>query len=251
MKYPAFFLIFLSFPFKIICQSAIPGGVGKLVNTPAGASRANFMIDPTWKTFTIEAGAAWGIYSTIKGSSFYNEEWNKGYILLQDKRIAKNISLSFNIYDNQIFYLMDSQVLVLDAAVPVAEFGIYVRKEDSAEITIFRCGYPPINNNNSKTFYQVVSNNKIALLKHYNKSIVEKKNPADVPSKEFVDSETWYVYNTVENKIIPLKKNKNALKNALPQYAGIIETLTQQKKLKLKTDNEWVALFDELNNQLK
>jgi len=257
MKYSAFILIFFAFHFEGICQrgnsgngSILPTGPGAPI-FKTGAGTPYFLIDPEWKVTAMQAGVVWGIYGDIKGSAFYTDEWRKGYILLQDKRIAKDISLSFNAYENQIFYLRDSEALVLNAAVPVAEFGMYDNKEDSNKITIFRCGYPSIGRNDEKTFYQVLSGNRITLLKHYSKSIVQRNNYMSAPDKIFSDSEAWYIYKTAENKMVAIKKNKSALEEALPQYAGIIQSIIQQKNLKLKTENEWVSLFEELNKEAK
>jgi hypothetical protein len=193
----------------------------------------------------------WGQYGNIQGSAFYKEEWHKGYIILKGNRVIKNISLSYNIYENQIYYLQDSQALVLDASIPVEEFGIYDHKEDSNQITIFRCGFPSTGRNNEKTFYQIMANDKIELLKHYSKSIIESVNLASAPDKSFFDSETWFIYNAAEKNITQIKKNKNSLEDALPQYSSIIQSIIDQKNLKLKTENDLALLIAELNVRVK
>ena len=247
MKHLLIIFIFFAFGLTSLCQSLVPPGAGKIVNTAAGATSTNFVIDPDWKVTTMQAGAAWGAYPNIKGSSFYSEKWNKGYILLKNKLFAKNISLSFNVYDNQIYFLQDSHVLVLNESIPVAEFGLF-DQEDSNKATIFRCGFPPVGRNTEQTYYKVISDHTIALLKHYTKSIVENTGTAE---KTFLDDETWYVYNYADNKMTAIKKNKNSLTDALPQYAQLIEAITSQKNLKLKKENDWTVLFDELNKQIK
>jgi hypothetical protein len=252
MNHSAIILILFALHFKSICQSSRPAAtLGPAVFTPAGATTNDLIVDPGWRVTTLQAGAVWGLYDNIKGSAFYSDGWHKGYILLQDKRIAKNISLSFNIYANQLFYLQDSQALILDASVPVEEFGINDQIEDSNKMTMFRCGYPSTGRNNEKTFYQVLSGSRIALLKHYNKSIVEINNSIGIRDKTFIDSETWYVYDPDKNKMFAIKRNKNSLIDALPQYAGIIQSIIQLKNLKLKNESDWAILFDELNNQTK
>ena len=253
MKRTTFVLIFLAFYLSSICQpvSPIPGGAGKIVFTAAGGTATNFIVDPDWRVTTLQAGAVWGQYGNIQGTAFYKDEWHKGYIILKGNRIIKDISLSYNIYENQIYYLKDSQALVLDASIPVEEFGIYDHKEDTNQLTVFRCAYPSVGRNNEKTFYQVIANDRIQLLRHYGKSIIESVNLASAPDKSFFDSETWFVYNASENKITQIKKNKNSLEDAIPQYSNIIQSIIQERNLKLKTENEWASLFDELNTRVK
>jgi hypothetical protein len=96
MKHTSLVLIFFAFNFKSICQTSrapvVP--LGAPVFTAAASTTNDFIVDPSWRVTTLQAGAVWGMYNGIKGSAFYSEEWHKGYIASQDKRIAKNISLS-------------------------------------------------------------------------------------------------------------------------------------------------------------
>ncbi len=251
MKQLAIIMIFSAFIVKGTGQKIVQKQpTGPFTFAPKGI-QSPYMVNPDWQARTMEAGALWGTYNSVKGNAFYNDEWDKGYILLRDNRIAQNIFIAFNIYTNEIYYIADSQVLVLDPLIPVAEFGIHDQKEDSTKTTIFRCGYPATDNNTDKTFYKVLVDNKISLLKHYNKKIIERNNQSGVPERAFIDSESWYIFNTREKKIIPIKKNKNSLLTALSQYADKIESILKKRNLKLKTENDWIMRMNELNNQIK
>lgn len=253
MKYLAFaFIVFYGINIEGISQGPPPLRnklIGPFTPAPQG-TQTNFMVDPAWKSRTIEAGAVWGIYNDIKGTAFYRQEWDKGYIRLRDNRVAQNVPIAFNVYTNEIFYKADSQVLVVDASAPVAEFGI-LNKEDSGKATVFRRGYSAINDNTEKTFYKVAADDKMVLLVYYNKRLIERNNSLGVPERVFVDYESWYIYNALENKISPVKKNKKSLLAALPQYANDIESIIKEKNLKLKTEEDWVILFNELNKRIE
>jgi len=203
-----------------------------------------------WQAKTVEAGAMWGNYNGVKGNAFYNEGWDKGYILLRDNRIARNVTMAFNIYTNELYFQEDGKVFVLYPSAPVAEFGINGSAEDSNKITLFRSGYPAIDDNTDKTFYEVLANNRISLLKFYNKKIMEKINTLGVPERAFINAESWYVYDSSQNKIIPIKKNKSSVLEALPQYSNKIQSIMQANSLKLKSENELIILFNELNKTI-
>lgn len=180
------------------------------------------LVDPNWEAQTVIEGASWKNFEGIKGDAFYNDDWKKGYILLQNNYYCyKEISLRFNLYTNEIYFMLDSTVLVVSPNVPVAEFGIG-DKSDSNKVTIFRCGYPVINNNTAKTFYNVAVNNKIALLRHYDKRIMEATSSTGTFERKFIDSESWYLYDSSKNKIVQIKRNKSALLAALPEYTDKI-----------------------------
>lgn len=247
MKHLLFFVLVSTMFIRVFCQEPTAKNLGSFVGMPIGI-KADELVDPNWKTQTMQLGASWEVNNGIKGSPFYGEDWNKGYVLLGDNHIAKNIPLRFNIYTNEIYFLLDSTVLVVSPNIPVAEFGIN-DKSDSNKITIFRCGYPAINNNIQKTFYNVVVNNKITLLRHYDKRIMEAANSTGAFERKFIDSESWYIYDSSKNKMVQIKKNKNSLLAALPEYSDKIQTIVQEKNLKLKNEKDWSRLLNELSDQ--
>jgi hypothetical protein len=248
MRYLSITLIIIFSSVKTLCQEIKNAkDLGPLTIGPAGISANDMAV---WQVKTIEAGALWGNYTGVKGNAFYNKEWDNGYILLRDNRIARNVTMAFNIYTNEIYFQHDGKVFVLEPSAPVAEFGINGTKEDSIKITLFRSGYPAIDNNTDKTFYEVLVNNRISLLKLYSKKIMEKINTLGVPERVFIDSELWYAYDSSQNKIIPIKKNKNAILEALPQYANKIQSIIQASSLKLKSESELIILFNKLNNDI-
>ena len=206
------------------------------------------LADPVWKSKTLDAGTAWGRIDGIKGTMFFCEDWANGYILLEDNRIARDVSLNFNVYTNEIYFEYDSQVSVIDPSVAVQEFAFTEQKDKTGKTSLFRCGYPPVGKNTKSTFYEVLVKNKLSLLIHCNKKIAEKNNGLSGPEKIFTDSETWYVYNEGEQKMTEIKKNKNALLKALPKYEKNILSIIEKKGLDLKNNQDWIVLFTALNS---
>ncbi len=239
MRYHLLFVLFLTSQLSSKCQGNLQRGT--FVGFPKGI-QVNELVSPDWQARTIEAGALWGTYNGIKGTAFYNEGWSKGYILLSNNEIARDVSIRFNIYTNEIYFLSGSHVLVLDESIPPIEFEI----QETNKTTVFRCGYPAISNNTGKTFYKILADGKIALLKLYNKRIMEAINSVGAFERKFTDSESWYIYNTFTNKMIQIKKNKNSILEALPEYTNKIESIKQEKGLKLKNEEEWIILINEL-----
>jgi hypothetical protein len=139
-----------------------------------GNAMNGFMVDPSWKTKVGQAGDAWKGNEAIKGTIFYNEELNKGYIKLEGDKTPKNVSLRYNIYSHEINFMQDKTELVLDASIPVHEFGYTVINDDVQKNIVFRSGYPAVGNNTIKTFYEVVADKDVALLKYTTKKILEK-----------------------------------------------------------------------------
>jgi hypothetical protein len=129
----------------------------------------------------------------------------------------------------------------------VKEFGLEKQKDDPGSITVFRNGYLSCGKNTVNTFYETIAGGRLSLLKHYTRRIVERSNLATGPERIFTDTETWYVYDSTGQKMTEIRRNQHALVEALPQYGKRIQAAIGEKGLKLKTDQDWVILFHELN----
>lgn len=223
---------------------------GALIITDPGGAGGNVMngvmVDPSWKIRVGMSGDAWKGNEAIKGTIFYNDEMNKGYIKLEGDKTPRSVSLRYNIYSHEINFMQDKTELVLDASIPVHEFGYAVTSDDVQKNIVFRSGYPAVRTNTTKTFYEVIVDKDIALLKYETKKILEKKDERGAAEKVVLDSESWFIYDAASNSIAEIKKNKNALAEALPQYAGRIKEITESKGLKLKSDADWSILLDAL-----
>jgi hypothetical protein len=206
------------------------------------------MVDPAWKSRVTEAGNAWkgGDNYIIKGTIYYSEDMHKGYITLQDGRSAKDVFLRYNVYTHEINYLEDKTEMILDPSAPVHEFGYEYTSEDDKKKVLFRSGYPALGKNTVKTFYEVVAGGDIALLKYTSKKILEERTELGALQKVIIDTDSWYIYNAADKNIVEIKKNKNALMEALPGYAVRIKTITDAKGLRLKSNEDWIVLLHEL-----
>jgi hypothetical protein len=70
-----------------------------------------------------------------------------------------------------------------------------------------------------------------------------------VTTKQIADAESWYVFDAKTNSISEFRQNKNSLLESLPAYAAEIRAVLDKDKLKLKSDRDFVTLFNELNSK--
>jgi hypothetical protein len=222
-----------------------PYFTGSLMVTDPAVSGGNTMngnmLDPSWKAKVALAGG-----EIIKGSIFYNDEINKGYIKLAGEKNQREIPLRYNVYSHEINFMKDKTELVLDPAIPVHEFGYTIINEEVPKNIIFRSGYPAIGSNTTQTFYEVVAGKDIVLLKYTIKKILEKKDERGAAEKVIVDTDSWFIYDEASKTMAETKKNKNAFAQAMPQYATRIKEIMETKGLRLKSDADWAILLSEL-----
>lgn len=209
----------------------------------------NTLVDPVWQLSVQVNNEVWrgdGNY-TIVGTAFYDEEMRKGYVSFSDGKSASDVLLRYNLYSHQIYYMEDKAEMMLSTAAPVQEFGFSLTKDGVQKNIVFRTGYPAIGKNDSKTFYEVVAGGDIVLLKYTTKRILEESTAQGTKEKVLVDADWWYIYNASDKTMVEIKKNKNSLLEALPQYASRIREIMDTKKLRLKSDQEWAVLLNELS----
>ena len=84
---------------------------GVFTGFPPGSQASN-LINPNWLTEASNSGADINLYPGVKGTPFFKTDWDKGYILFSDNIIVKNDSISFNVYTNEIFFLMNNKAMV-------------------------------------------------------------------------------------------------------------------------------------------
>jgi hypothetical protein len=210
--------------------------------------RIDAMVNPNWKSTVQDAGVEWVNKGyLIKGSIYYQDEMHKGYVTLDDGRSAKDVPIRYNLYSHQVSYMENGVEMELDKSAPVHEFGYTYTKDDEQKTAVFRSGYPPVAGNNNRTFYEVIADGNISLLKYVSKKFLEERTELGAMQKSIIDTDSWFVYNALDKNIVEIKRNKNSLMEALPQYAEKIKSITEKKKLRLKSDADWIILLTELS----
>jgi len=184
-------------------------------------------------------------FEDIEGSPFLFKDWNWGAVKFRDGRFAKDLSLRFDIYNNQLYFKKDG--IQMEFVLPVAEFMIRFSNGNDSSTVIYRCGYPDSEKTSSKTFFELLSDGKIQLLKYRFKQIDTFKPFNQAERKEFSDGQQLYV--NVDRKLIKLKKDKEFIIGILPVYKDAILLIVDQKKLKLRNEEDIVKLFMELNSK--
>jgi len=177
----------------------------------------------------------------VEGTPFLFEDWKQGSVTFNQGSVLSGVDLKFAVFGNQLFFRKGDDML--EFTMPVKEFRI------NASVTVplvYRCYYPDISGNNGKTFYNVVVDGNIQLLKLVSREVKDHKSYNEPVKKKFMDKETWYVF-LPNGTIHILERDTNWLKKLLPQHADKIDNIIAEKKLKLKKDEDVAELIRRLN----
>ena len=121
-----------------------------------------------------------------------------------------------------------------------------VPKEFGQDLKVFQCGFPPIDNQNRISFYQILLNGKTSLLKSVYKTIQERNNDLSGERyKEFATYENTYLLK--DGAMVRIKKDKSSLLNLLQDKSQVLQQYINDQKLNLKNEADLIALVKYYN----
>jgi len=176
---------------------------------------------------------------------FTRGEWTKGDVKFKNGQEMKNQLLLFDVHSNKLYFQQNGTTM--EFVYPVYEFQIGLLVGPDTAKVHYRCSYPAVNNNTDETFYEiVVDGSKMQLLWCRAKNVNMYKDTDQPEQRRNTEKEQWYVY-LPEGKMVKVKKDKNEVLKALPEYADQINQIVKEKSLRLKETEDFIALFASLN----
>ncbi|WP_379091712.1 hypothetical protein [Pedobacter sp. UC225_65] len=144
-------------------------------------------------------------YSEIKGSPFLTENWAQGNVKFVNGRVLTNIALKYDqVKDELLFKGKDNEEYYFSDL--ISEFDISYAKTQGDVKQRFINGFTPSKNLTEKSFYEVLVDGKVRLLKRSNKTITETKEyNAATSVKEINENVAYYIGKAGD--AAPLKKN--------------------------------------------
>ncbi len=181
----------------------------------------------------------------IGGNPFMTSDYKTGKVIMDNDLIVTGVPIKFNIFSNAIMIQKDGQEMKLESFKLVS----YEDVQDPSNIkhVEFGQGYPEVDNHNSKSVYQVLSNGtKVKLLKYLTQKIEDVNSLGEYSKREIVTTEQLYIY-IPGGTIKKIKSSKKDIKDLLPELSTKIDEFTASKNLKMKSEADIVLLVDEIN----
>ena len=174
---------------------------------------------------------------------FTSRTWTAGTVKFKNGVKWENILLLFDVHSNKLYYMQDN--VPMEFTFPIDEFviGLIIAKDTMG--LVYRSAYPAVNTNNTETFYQVLVDGKIQLLKCRAKNVGMYKDADQPEQKRFTEKEQLYVF--ADGDMVKIKKDREEVTKALPKYARKIDQIIDDLRLKLKNEEGLRKLFAELN----
>lgn len=183
--------------------------------------------------------------SNVDGTPWLVDDWKNGSVMLKKGTLIKDMQLKFDVYRNKLFFLRDGNVY--EFADTVKDF--YLDYSDRATNgLVYRSNFPPVDKNTTTTFYELLVDGKVALLKYRSKSLMEFKEIDMRKVKKYEDKQQYYLA-LPGNRIVKIKRDKKSLFEALPEYTNELTKIIDQQGL--KNEDALITVIEQLNAAMK
>jgi len=185
-------------------------------------------------------------YTDVQGSAYLNDNWQKGMVKLANGQIHKNVDLKYDLVAGELIF-KSSAGAPLTFVETVKEFTLPANNDITSSGILFRSGYTPVDGAAVNTFYQVLSDGEIQLIKRSYRKVMENKpyNSATTV-KTFHNASTYYIVK--DGQPVKIKRDKKALLTLLGDHAPEMENFIKANKLNFRSDADVIMLVTFYNS---
>ena len=161
----------------------------------------------------------------VQGTPYLFDDWMPGSAISETGNTYANMKLKYDIRFNQVIFLSnDDKPLIFSQ--PLNSFVINNMR--------FTKGFTPVDLQTSSTFYQVLADGKVKLLKYFRKVVEERQAYGAPTEKKYRQSQYYYIAR--DNQMISVKPDKKTILAALPGHGDQLEAYIKDHHINFKDD---------------
>ena len=205
-------------------------------------AKAQYLSDYTGRPYYLKTNDG------IQGSALLTDNWLNGTVYFVNGKIA-NAILNYNIYGDELLFKSPRDSSVQAFVDPVKGFsikGIALDESDQTDMN-FSSGFPAVDDQTPKTFYQVVGDGKVKLLRYYKKKVLESTGFASqVTTKTFTLANSYYIF--VNNQMTKIRPSQKTILAAMSDKGDKMQEYIKTNKVNFKSDAALAKLFSYYNS---
>ncbi|WCT12435.1 hypothetical protein [Mucilaginibacter jinjuensis] len=193
-------------------------------------------------------GTAWQTqtYSEVKGNPYCTETWTKGDVALKNGTVYKGMLVMYDqVADRLLFESEKGDTLAF--VLPVHEFEMPVTEKGKTIDHNYRNGFPAVNSNTVETFYEVINDDKVKLLKRTKKTVLSHKDYGSANQVSEINANITY-YILKNDVMAAIKPNSKSVLDALSDKSAEIEKHIKENNLDVKRDDDLNKIFTYYNS---
>lgn len=179
---------------------------------------------------------------------FMDQKWMPGHVRFRSGRADMFVPLIFDDYNNMLYYRQGQ--VIMEFVDTVNQFSLRIPYLKDSATLLFRNQYPAMQTNSKETFYEVLVDGKVQLLKCRAKS-VQLFRENDLPEEKRNELKQLYFIYLPEGSLHLAPLDMDRLKQELPAYAERLEEIKKKHHIRLKNEEKLADLIVHLNNMLQ
>lgn len=183
-------------------------------------------------------------YSDVVGSPYFeNQEWVRGTVVVSGNQID-DLILSYDLVSDQLLRLDENNNIIM-LTVPVSEFRLSNLERDQDDV--FRNGFPNVDRQNNKSFYQVLVDGDYKLLKRLTKSVQDRVSYGTSVNERYFDTKTAYYIYSVEEGMMKLSNRSSFLRLNIFDRS-VLSDYIQEFNINFREEADLIKLTRQLNS---
>ncbi len=179
---------------------------------------------------------------------FVDQQWMPGTVSFKNGRPSMSVPLILDLHNNTLYYLQGA--VIMEFVDTISHFLIRVPSKKDSILMKFTCLLPAVQANGPETFYEVLVDGNIKLLKCRAKSILLFKDK-NLPEEKRAEIRQLYFAELPGHQLVMIPLDADGLKEKLPAYSTMITEILKMEHLRIKNENKLAELFVHLNNGSK
>jgi hypothetical protein len=180
----------------------------------------------------------------LGGSPYFNDEFLKGSIKVNDKTVYDGLYLRYDLESDQLTYRKANSNVSMSPSEKVTEFSI---QQPSGAVAVFK--RISKEDPNIDGFYQVLFDGKVSLLKKVKRRIVEKvEYNSSSKTKSLVTQTNYYAYNPSTGSFNALKGDKRTLAAVFGDKAEKVSDFIKKEDVSFKNEASLINLMTYYNS---
>lgn len=183
-------------------------------------------------------------YIGVNGSPYLFNEWAIGSAKTNDAAERKQIELRYDEIEDLLIMKGDGGLLYT-FPLPVLEFTITDPKNNS--VRKFRSGFAPAKLTTEKSFFEVLQDGKVALLRKNHKKLSTSKTLTGAVDKSIVEDVKYYLVIS-DNTPVAVRLDQKSINELLKDKQTELTDYTKTNKLNLKNPIDAAKLIGYYNS---
>jgi hypothetical protein len=184
--------------------------------------------------------------NTISGNPYLLKDWCDGVVRFTSGRTVNQFKLKFDCLKNMLLLQFNGSAFAAESK--VKEFVMYPKNKDSL---LFRRGFPVTEKTSESTYFQVLLQDKVSLLRLVAKNVIEEKQLVSVNgrvNRRMEDAEFYYLLQN--GAMIWLPADRTALPEKFTDKKEGIAQFIADRQLKMHSPEDFIQVVKKYNELL-